>query len=263
MGLFFVVLAGLFILLVFFCILQAFRRRIANCCSLVYRKLEATLFYNSLIRYMIEGNLKLTFTHIFILAEESSFDTDEEKAKRSTSMGFTIIIIIWIIFALIFPIVKRHRLEDNSYKKRYGSMYEDIKTKTPLPVLYTGLFCMRRFFLVIALLYLKESPQTMIYCYLMLNSLYFIYLVHAESNMEPVMNILEYINELSLIALLYAMLFYVKTNQLDALVVWDAGVAAIAILCTAFLINLGYLVVSSVLKSIQMGKLKVIRYKRI
>ena len=72
MGLFFVVLAGLFILLVIFCIMQAFRRRIANCCTFVYRKLEATLFYNSLIRYMIEGNLKLTFTHIFILAEESS-----------------------------------------------------------------------------------------------------------------------------------------------------------------------------------------------
>ena len=103
----------------------------------------------------------------------------------------------------------------------------------------------------------------MIYCYMLLNSLYYIYLVHAESNKESVMNTLEYLNELSLLALLYAMLFYVKTNQLDALVVWDAGVAAIAILSTAFLINLGYLVVSSVRKSIRMGRLKVIRHKRL
>mmetsp|Transcript_26034 Transcript_26034/g.34836 ORF Transcript_26034/g.34836 Transcript_26034/m.34836 type:complete len:105 (+) Transcript_26034:569-883(+) len=102
-------------------------------------------------------------------------------------------------------------------------------------------------------------PLTMIYSYLLINSFYFAYLTNAQANTEPVMNYLEYLNELSLIGLLYAMLFFVKTNRLDSLIVWDAGIGAITVLSVCFFINLSYLVISSTRKSIQMGKLQVIR----
>ena len=60
------------------------------------------------------------------------------------------------------------------------------------------------------------------------------------------MNWLEYLNELSLIGILYTMLFFVRTNRLEALVVWDAGIGTIAILISCFVINLAYIAFSSV-----------------
>ena len=56
------------------------------------------------------------------------------------------------------------------------------------------------------------------------------------------MNWLEYVSELILIGLLYIMLFFVKENKLDALVVWDAGNASLALIGTLIIINFLYLI---------------------
>lgn len=66
--------------------------------------------------------------------------------------------------------------------------------------------------------------------------------------MERVMNWLEYINELSLIGLLYTMIFFDRTNQLDAKVVWEAGTGTIVVLSFCFFVNFAYLMTSSVRK---------------
>ena len=103
----------------------------------------------------------------------------------------------------------------------------------------------------------------MLYVYLLVFTFNFAYLTNAMSNTDSVMNWLEYLNELSLIGMLYTMLFFVRTNQLESIIVWDAGVGTIAILALCFLSNLSYVVFSSISKSIYMGKLKLIRRKRI
>ena len=142
---------------------------------------------------------------------------------------------------------------------RFGALYESIKTDRALPAIYTSVFCLRRFTMILAVIYLKESPFIMVYTLLGIYTANFCYLVHAKANEEKVMNWLEYLSELSLIGLLYMMLFFIRTNGLDALVVWDAGIAAIAILGSCFLVNICYLIVSGLIKMKQATKLKLIR----
>ena len=158
------------------------------------------------------------------------------------------VITLWLIFSMTFLLCRHKRLEEEEIKEKYGAMYESIKIGRVLPAIYTPVFCFRRFAMVVTLIYLKQYPFCLIYTYLAIYTINFIYLVHAKANEERIMNWLEYMSELSLIGLLYMMLFFVKTNQLDALVVWNAGIAAIVLLGTCFLINFLYLVVTSLRK---------------
>ena len=44
------------------------------------------------------------------------------------------------------------------------------------------------------------------------------------------------------------MLFFINTNQLDPLIVWDAGTASIVVLGIIIIINLMHLVVTTIVK---------------
>jgi len=66
--------------------------------------------------------------------------------------------------------------------KKFGSLYEGVRTSSALPAIYIAVFCMRRLGMVLAIVFLKEKPVTMIYTYLAIFSLNWIYLVHARAN---------------------------------------------------------------------------------
>mmetsp|Transcript_2855 Transcript_2855/g.3895 ORF Transcript_2855/g.3895 Transcript_2855/m.3895 type:complete len:96 (+) Transcript_2855:1830-2117(+) len=93
--------------------------------------------------------------------------------------------------------------------------------------------------------------MTLIYAYLLIFTVNFAYLTTAKANKERLMNWLEYLNELGLVGLLYAMLFFVKTNQLDAMVVWDSGTGTMTLLGFMFFVNFLYMMVNSLTKLIK------------
>ena len=264
MGIFAIALVGLVILLILYCILKTFAARLKRCCGGIIAKMKKALFFDGIIRYLIEGNLKITFANLAVLGSmyvgfDASSATDDEEVSLYVSLGFIGLVVFWIIFSMIYPLVCRHKLQDKDVIERFGAMYEGIKTDRALPAVYTSVFCLRRFMMVMALVFLKDSPFTMIYLYLAIYTANFTYMVHAAANEERIMNWLEYMSELSLIGLLYMMLFFIRMNQLDALIVWDAGVGAIAILGTCFFVNILYLVTTSCIKMRQKAKLILIR----
>mmetsp|Transcript_26034 Transcript_26034/g.34835 ORF Transcript_26034/g.34835 Transcript_26034/m.34835 type:complete len:105 (+) Transcript_26034:254-568(+) len=104
---------------------------------------------------MIEGNLELTFTNVFFVAEEMSFDDEEEEMKAYTHIGFCVMIGFWLIFAFVLPLWKRDKLQDDDMVEKYGAMYEDIKTDSALPAVYSAVFSLRRALMIFALLYLR------------------------------------------------------------------------------------------------------------
>ena len=74
LGLFLVVILGLFSLLLIYFIVKAAK----NETTLVYKikiKLEKKLFYSSFLRYMIVSNLKLNYTTWAFLISQWSFNT--------------------------------------------------------------------------------------------------------------------------------------------------------------------------------------------
>lgn len=58
------------------------------------------------------------------------------------------------------------------------------------------------------------------------------------------------------------MLFFIKTNLLSALVVWEAGVGTIGVLGLMFLINFGYMFSTSLKKAILETKIQYIKHQQ-
>jgi len=265
MGIFAIALVGLVLLLILYCILKTIATQI-KCCGGITAFMKKALFYDGIIRFMIEGNLSISLANLAVLGSlyvslgfDASSATDEEEVSLYVSLGFTGLVVFWLLFSMIYPLVFRQKLQDEDVMERFGAMYEGIKTNRALPAVYTSVFCLRRFVLVIAFVILKDRPFTMIYTYLAIYTVNFVYLVYAAANEERIMNWLEYMSELSVIGLLYMMLFFIRTNQLDALIVWDAGVGAIAILGMCFFVNILYLITSSCIKMRHQAKLILIR----
>ena len=135
-------------------------------------------------------------------------------------------------------------------------MYDGIRVKNSIACLYTTVFCLRRLLIVLALMFLTgRNPYVLIYTFLIIMSLNYLYLVEANAHTNVFMNRLELLSELSLIGVLYTALFFIKTNQLDAQVVWNSGLGTISVLAFSFMINFGFMMVSNLKKSYKQGKI--------
>ena len=212
---------------------------------------------------MIESNLDLCYENIFFVYMYTSFETQDESINTASRLFFVVVIGVFIIWSACFITCNREALEQEEVQSKFGSMYEDIKTDKLTSALYTTVFCIRRLLLVLALLFLKEKGETVIiYAFLLICSCNFAYLTRAMANNEQVLNKLELVNELGLMGVLYTMLFFIKTNQLSALVVWDAGVGTIGVLGFMFLINFGYMFTTSLRKAKNEAKLQLIKLRQ-
>ena len=248
-------LGGLVFLVLIFCVIKTLRHRVKDACERQYHALRKALFWDSFIRYIIEGNLDLCYENIFFVHLYSSFDTQDEAINTGTRIAFVVVLGFWLIWSTCFITRNRKNLKQEELEEKFGSMYEGIKTKKLESALYTPVFCLRRMLVVLALLFLKERDEfAMIYAFLIICSANFVYLTMAQANTEVILNRLEILNELGLIGVLYTMLFFIRTNTLDALVVWDAGVGTIAVLGFVFLLNFGYMFSNSVRKLIKESK---------
>ena len=113
--------------------------------------------------------------------------------------------------------------------------------------------------MVLIFLNYEKSEIMLIYAFQLLFTMNFTYLIHADANMEKILNRLEYFNELCFILMLHVMMFFVQRNQLDPIVMWDAGSATIAIIGTMFLFNFVYLAFSLLVNVCKRAKLVHIR----
>lgn len=140
-------------------------------------------------------------------------------------------------------------------------MYDGVRVKNLTACLYTTVFCLRRLLIVLALMFLTgRNPYVLIYTFLIILSLNYLYLVEANVHTNVFMNRLELLSELSLIGVLYTALFFIKTNQLDAQVVWNSGLGTISVLAFSFIINFGFMMVSNLKKSYKQGKIQLIKH---
>ena len=66
--------------------------------------------------------------------------------------------------------------------------------------------------MVLVLLKFEESPWILVLTFQSLFTLNFVYLVHARANEQEILNWLEYVNELFLIAILHLMLSFLENE---------------------------------------------------
>ena len=98
-------------------------------------------------------------------------------------MTFMTVILLWVIFAIAFPLCRFKSLENEDVKDRFSSLYDQIRTTSKLSALYTAVFCIRRMLMVVIYLVYEEDPVSMLFAFMLLFTVNFIYLVHARANL--------------------------------------------------------------------------------
>lgn len=87
------------------------------------------LFYNSWLRYLIESNLKTTHSCIFYLYITTGLGM-KISFPQTVRLIMLTVVLIFPIFALVFLLSKKDKLELPEIKKHYSSMYQGIRLKS-------------------------------------------------------------------------------------------------------------------------------------
>ena len=78
------------------------------------KELKEALFFDTFIRFLIEGNLKLTFENImFLVATASLGDLPDRETRTIVRISLVIVMVLWIIFSSVFPLIKIDKLQDD------------------------------------------------------------------------------------------------------------------------------------------------------
>ena len=95
----------------------------------VEKILKKKLFFSSAIRYMIQGNLKLTHTAIFYIAVTGlQFNSVENSAQTVINILIIVLLVAWPIFLAVFLTANRSKLDTAEFQQKYDSMFLGYKT---------------------------------------------------------------------------------------------------------------------------------------
>ena len=134
---------------------------------------------------MIESNLKMTHDSIFFLAFMLSFESIRDTGFTLMNGMFLLIVIIFPIFAAIHLSKNSQRLDDEEFTKEFGSLYVGIKLNRRSTYMYTTVFCVRRFCIVMTLFVLETEISGRIFSLLVILTFYLSYISVCSPNIEP------------------------------------------------------------------------------
>jgi hypothetical protein len=193
LGTYFVAGIGLVVAIVVAGLLILLARRITQIQKVV-KMIKEKLFFNSVIRFLIQAYLK--FCEIGCLSLLNlDFSSSEE---IGSSVAGILIFAFVVIFPLsVFYLMRKHRLilEMDAVKPRYGSAYLNIETNKNYAYWLTGIFLVRRLLLAAAVIFLKEIPSIQFIILIISSFLIIIYVIKVKPLSSVYLNGIEVFNE--------------------------------------------------------------------
>ena len=83
--------------------------------NILLKRLKRKLFFSSSIRFMIEGNLRITHNTIFFLYLKANFASAESTISTCITILFLCLILVWPIFLTYFLRSTRKQHEDKQF----------------------------------------------------------------------------------------------------------------------------------------------------
>lgn len=166
-----------------------------------YNSCNRKLYFNTLLRYLLEIDLKLTHQAISV-----TWFVGLASLEVSVLHGiFCILMIMFPCLTLSFLLKNRSKLPDRNYVARYGTLYQGIKVENKSTTIYTFIFIMRRLFFVCLVVFLDEKAFFKPMFFLQAQVVYLIYVGWSKPHDDRWYNFLEKLNEVGLICIAYVM----------------------------------------------------------
>jgi len=126
-------------------------------CKKIKAFLEKNFLYSFLIRLFIEGYLELSIC-AFVNFKTLNFEYGGNAIASVFSISLIIGVMLFPSVTTVFLIKEMHSLEELDFKKKYGSLYDGLKTNCKGGVLYYCVFSLRRLLFAWMSVFLTESP---------------------------------------------------------------------------------------------------------
>ena len=112
LGAFSVVIFGLIALLILYYVITCCVNPGRICCDSLGKELGKFLFFDAFIRYMIESFLDFAYENISYVNLHARYDTQLDVAFSWMRIIFVMITSIWILFTIVWPLLRFSRLRD-------------------------------------------------------------------------------------------------------------------------------------------------------
>lgn len=173
-----------------------------------YLKVKRKIYWNSLLRFYLEIDLKLTHQAIAV----AWFLGFSHFLRFSLNAALSIVLIVAPFCVLWFLITKQDFLMDRETKTMYSSLYDGIRTESSVSAAYSFVFLARRLAFVLTVLLLHRLDFFKVMLYLWLEGFYMIYVGWYKPHVESVYNHSEKFNESILLLIGYIM--FLNTDYL-------------------------------------------------
>lgn len=118
-----------------------------------YNSLNRKLYYNTLLRFCLEIDLKLAHQAISV-----TYFVGLASLSTSVIHGFFALFVLIFPFATVFFLLRRRdRLPERNMMARFGTLYQGVKTQHKSTVIHTAMFLFRRLFVVCLVVFLNDS----------------------------------------------------------------------------------------------------------
>ena len=168
-------------------------------------KIKNLIFFNSLIRSFIQGYLNSAVsTTIQIGNLQTSSSSSRMLASsigssldfRKTTASLLLILLIAVPFFFLFFLFRyRSRLEEKSFKDKFGALYMKQNPQKNTSLIFPLLFFLRRLSFALVLILLQNYSGIQMSLLVVINLWYLVYLVAFLPMLLPQDNMIEIVNE--------------------------------------------------------------------
>ena len=170
-------------------------------------KISNLLFFNIILRLLLEGYMDLCL---------ASFLNYQNKITITLSDYFSFILSIIIIFIVAgypFFIItvltfKRKSLGEENSINTFGTLYNDLRTDSFLPLLYNIIQTLRRLLIASLAIFVKQHPFLQVQLVVLHSILTLAYLILVKPFTKPLQNKLEIFNESCILLSSYSLFFF-------------------------------------------------------
>jgi len=170
-------------------------------------------------------------------------------------------LVIWLFMSAYVPIYHRDELSSAHFNEKFGSFSDGYKKTYVTQFLYLHFFTIRRFSLVIILVFMSDQRYFMIIAFMAVYSTQLCYAIVVAPFDDLVTNATMVFNEICFILLHYTMFFLMTTTFIDPADQWSAGTAALGIIVIQFTVNFVLLVRGMLIQTRLNKKLFTLRTK--
>jgi len=180
----------------------------------------------TVLRFLLESCLELSLAGLITVVKLDSSNWANFSDGFSTVLAF--VNLVGLVGAPIFLIVQAHIFHkyydtNQEVRDKYKTLFEDYRRRSLPSLLYNVVFFLRRYFMVIILIYLPLHKNLQIFAQLLSTLFVMCYIGYVEPYKEKARNTFEWFNELTVLVASYALLTFtpwVDDNDTRYLVGW-------------------------------------------